>query len=102
MADGRSHGARPLARSPEDLRVLHQLCRDGRLYDVERWVAEGKPLQVAPHRPMDVAPSAVPPFDHEWVSNGPDPDFAWRPVVFRSLKRSASIRPDARGHDAQG
>jgi len=47
MAEGRSHGYRPLAQSPEDLRALHQLCRDGRLYDVERWIAEGKPLQVA-------------------------------------------------------
>jgi ankyrin repeat protein len=24
------------------------MCREGRLYDVERWIAEGKPLQVAP------------------------------------------------------
>jgi hypothetical protein len=24
------------------------LCRDGRLHDVERWIAEGKPLQVTP------------------------------------------------------
>jgi ankyrin repeat protein len=24
------------------------MCRDGRLYDVERWIAEGKPLQLAP------------------------------------------------------
>jgi hypothetical protein len=27
---------------------VHQMCRDGRLYDVERWIAEGKPLQLAP------------------------------------------------------
>jgi hypothetical protein len=39
---------RPLARSLEDLRPLHQLCRDGRLYEVERWIAEGQPLQLAP------------------------------------------------------
>src|SRR4029453_13766521 len=38
---------RPLARSLEDLRPLHQLCREGRLYEVERWIAEGKPLQLA-------------------------------------------------------
>lgn len=38
---------RPLAHSPEDIRALHQMCRDGRLYDVERWIAEGKPLQLA-------------------------------------------------------
>jgi len=24
------------------------MCREGRLYDVERWIAEGKPLQLAP------------------------------------------------------
>jgi hypothetical protein len=23
------------------------MCREGRLYDVERWIAEGKPLQLA-------------------------------------------------------
>src|SRR5262245_56588601 len=39
---------RPLARSVEDLRPLHQLCREGRLYEVERWIAEGKPLQLVP------------------------------------------------------
>ena len=38
----------PLASSPEDVRALLQMCRDGRLYDVERWIAEGKPLQPAP------------------------------------------------------
>ena len=39
---------RPLAHSAEDIRPLHQLCREGRLYDVERWIADGKPLQVTP------------------------------------------------------
>jgi ankyrin repeat protein len=39
---------RPLAQAPEDVRALHQICREGRLYDVERWIAEGKPLQLAP------------------------------------------------------
>lgn len=39
---------RYLAEAPEDLRTLHQFCREGRLYDVERWVAEGKALQLAP------------------------------------------------------
>jgi len=36
-----------LAQSPEDVRAFHQLCREGRLYAVERWIAEGKPFQVA-------------------------------------------------------
>lgn len=48
MREGRSHGHRPLAQSLEDVRALHQLCREGRLYDVERWIADGKPLQLAP------------------------------------------------------
>lgn len=39
---------RVLAQSLEDIRPLHQLCREGRLYGVERWIAEGKPLQIAP------------------------------------------------------
>ena len=37
----------PLALSLEDIRTLHELCRGGRLYDVERWIDEGKPLQIA-------------------------------------------------------
>ena len=49
MPDGRNQGwRRPLAESLEDVRALHEMCREGRLYDVERWVAEGKPLQLAP------------------------------------------------------
>src|SRR5688572_4959637 len=31
---------------PDDVRELHMLCREGRLYDVERWVQAGRPLQV--------------------------------------------------------
>ena len=34
---------RPLAQTSEEVRPLHQMCREGRLYDVERWIAEGKP-----------------------------------------------------------
>jgi ankyrin repeat protein len=49
MPDGQNQGwHRSLTEFPEDVRALHQLCREGRLYDVERWVAEGKPLQLAP------------------------------------------------------
>jgi ankyrin repeat protein len=39
---------RSLGRAREELRALHQICREGRLYDVERWIGEGKPLQLAP------------------------------------------------------
>ncbi|MDP1948249.1 MAG: hypothetical protein Q8L77_12205 [Nitrospirota bacterium] len=49
MAEDQNHDwHRLLAQSSEDVRALHQLCRDGRLYEVERWIAEGKPIQVAP------------------------------------------------------
>lgn len=49
MPEGRNQGwHRPLAQSPEDVRPLHQMCREGRLYDVEGWIAAGKPLQVTP------------------------------------------------------
>jgi ankyrin repeat protein len=30
------------------MRPLHQLCRTGHLYEVERWIAAGEPLQLAP------------------------------------------------------
>jgi hypothetical protein len=40
--------SRSLAQTLEDIIPLHQLCRDGRLYEVERWIADGKPLQVTP------------------------------------------------------
>ena len=36
---------------PEDLTDVHCLCREGRLYDVERWTRSGKPLQMAEHTP---------------------------------------------------
>jgi len=39
---------RALAKTSEDIRALHQICREGRLYEVERWIADGKPIQVAP------------------------------------------------------
>ena len=32
---------------PDELAELHRLCREGRLYDVERWIRAGKPLQMA-------------------------------------------------------
>lgn len=38
----------PLAHSAEDVRPLHQLCREGLLYDIECWIANGKPLQLTP------------------------------------------------------
>jgi hypothetical protein len=49
MAEVRNLEApRLLAQSAEDLHALHQLCREGRLYNIERWIEEEKPIQVAP------------------------------------------------------
>ena len=39
---------RPLAQSLEEIRPLNQLCREGRFYEVERWIREGNPLHLAP------------------------------------------------------
>jgi hypothetical protein len=37
-----------LARSLQELKPLHQLCREGRLYEVQSWISQGHPLQVDP------------------------------------------------------
>jgi len=51
---------RSLAQSPEDVRLLQQMCREGRLYDVERWITDGKPLQVAPEAiPKGIRPKSA-------------------------------------------
>jgi hypothetical protein len=34
------------ARAPEDTKELVNLCRTGRLYEIEKWIADGKPLDV--------------------------------------------------------
>ncbi len=34
------------SRAPEDTKELVNLCRTGRLYEIERWIAAGKPLNV--------------------------------------------------------
>lgn len=47
---------RPPARftaDPNALEGLHQFCRKGRLYDVERWIQAGRPLQLSPDPPAD-------------------------------------------------
>jgi hypothetical protein len=38
---------RRFAAHTTELAELHGLCRDGRLYDIERWIASGQPLQCA-------------------------------------------------------
>ena len=34
--------------SPEEGKLLLQLCRAGKLYDIEKWIAAGKPLRMPP------------------------------------------------------
>lgn len=44
--------------SIEDSKFLVGLCRAGRLYDVERWIVEGKSIRTSPQirkRPLQVA-----------------------------------------------
>src|SRR2546428_5468611 len=54
--DALAYGASKLpARTtmePEELAELHQLCREGRLYDVERWIRVGRPVQIAQGTPV--------------------------------------------------
>jgi hypothetical protein len=35
-----------VARAPDDTKELVSLCRTGRLYDIEKWIAAGKPLDI--------------------------------------------------------
>jgi hypothetical protein len=47
--DPKPHSDAPVASvtdSPDRLAELHQLCREGRLYDVEAWIKAGHPLQL--------------------------------------------------------
>lgn len=39
---------RRLVHSLDDLRDLHLMCQRGQLFGVQEWIAEGKPLQLAP------------------------------------------------------
>ncbi len=42
-----------LTAAPEELEELHRLCRQGHLYDVERWIRAGRPLQLAAGSPAE-------------------------------------------------
>ncbi len=44
-------GPRQLARDPAEITDLLDLCHSGRIYDVERWIAAGRPIQ-GPREPM--------------------------------------------------
>jgi hypothetical protein len=41
-------GARPLFSTRDELKPFLALCREGRLYEVERWLADGRPAQLDP------------------------------------------------------
>jgi hypothetical protein len=43
----------------EDAKELVKLCRTGRLYDVQKWIAEGKPLEVSAPRKKTLLEIAV-------------------------------------------
>lgn len=36
-----------LTENQEELKPLHVLCREGRLYEIEQWIRDGRPLQIA-------------------------------------------------------
>jgi hypothetical protein len=40
------------AADPAELAELHRLCREGRLYDVERWIRAGRPVQIVQGTPV--------------------------------------------------
>ena len=63
---------------------MHQLCREGRLYDVERWIVDGKPLRLAP----------------EAIGKGTRPKTAqdWSSDLERTQNRSGTFT-GARPHD---
>jgi hypothetical protein len=52
------HKVAPTTTS-EDAKELVRLCRTGRLYDVQKWIAEGKPLEVAAPRKKTLLQIAV-------------------------------------------
>lgn len=39
--------SRPIAQGFTEIAEFHELCKQGRIYDVERWIQAGKPLQLA-------------------------------------------------------
>src|SRR5207245_6124334 len=52
LAPGANKLAARVTTNPEDLADLHRLCREGRLYEVERWIRIGRPLQIAQGTPV--------------------------------------------------
>src|SRR5262245_39776396 len=88
--------SRPLAQSQEEVRALYQICREGRLYDVDRWISEGRPLQINPHaiakgtRPKTALQIALETGQHSLVflllSKGYQLDLEWYGPLDLALK----------------
>src|SRR5712691_6057481 len=47
LAPGAHKSPARTATEPGELAELHRLCREGRLYEVERWIRIGRPVQIA-------------------------------------------------------
>ena len=97
MPKDRSSGQNQIqALCIEDLRELHTMCREGRLYEIERWVAEGKPLQFTPvakpkgMRPKSALQVAIQTGQHSLalllLRSGYDLDLEPHPVIDISLE----------------
>jgi ankyrin repeat protein len=43
--------------TPEDAKTLFNLCRDGKLYEIEKWIGDGRPLDTPPKSgtPLQIA-----------------------------------------------
>jgi len=91
------------------------MCREGRLYDVERWIAEGKPLQLAPEaipkgtRPKTALQIALEGGQHSLaallLSSGSSPEIIRRQVEssfgqYQNLKRICRVEDEARKLEA--
>ena len=49
MPEDKRHSQKSnLAQHPDELRDLHTMCREGRLFEVQDWISDGKPFQRAP------------------------------------------------------
>src|SRR5690606_9122747 len=82
-------------RDPAALLELHDLCRGGRLYEVEKWIRAGRPLQLAEgvrtrRRQASALEIALDAGNHALVllllCNGYDPNLEWGCPLDHALK----------------
>lgn len=96
LAPGSNRPPARTATEPEELAELHRLCREGRLYDVERWIRVGRPVQLARGTPVKRArltsalEIAIQAKNHSLVSlllhNGYDPNREFRSPLDLALQ----------------